>query len=150
MTTLPDEKRAHWDAVYTTRRPDEFSWYQAHPGTSLEFIGRAGKGTKARIVDVGGGASHLVDSLLDHGFRQVTVLDISPEALARARARLGELAKHVTWIAADVTRWTPQGVFDIWHDRAVFHFLVAAEDRRAYRGALATALPSGGQAIIGT
>jgi 2-polyprenyl-3-methyl-5-hydroxy-6-metoxy-1,4-benzoquinol methylase len=104
----------------------------------------------ASIIDVGGGASRLVDALLDQGFRQVTVLDISPEALACTRERLGELAKHVNWTAADVTRWTPPGAFDIWHDRAVFHFLVGAEERRAYKDTLATALPPGGQAIIGT
>jgi SAM-dependent methyltransferase len=150
MTTLPDEKRAHWDAVYTTKKPDEVSWHQAHPSTSLGFIHRTGKGAAARVVDVGGGASRLVDALLDQGFEQVTVLDISPEALERARERLGEMAQHVTWTAADVTRWTPPGAFDIWHDRAVFHFLVGAEERRAYKETMASALPPGGQAIIGT
>jgi SAM-dependent methyltransferase len=148
--TLPiDQRQAHWDSVYATRDPDEVSWYQARPGLSLEFIGRTGKGRDAHIIDVGGGASRLVDALLDDGFQRVTVLDISPEALARARDRLGDRGRLVTWIAADVSRWTPTP-FDIWHDRAVFHFLVDLEDRVAYRRSMAAALPLGGQAIIGT
>ena len=150
MTTPMDQKQAHWDSVYATRSPDEVSWFQAHPGTSLEFIGRTGKGKDARIVDVGGGASRLVDALLDDGFDRVTVLDISQEALARAKERLADRARLVTWVAADITRWAPSSTFDIWHDRAVFHFLVNPEDRRAYRATLASALAVGGQVIIGT
>jgi SAM-dependent methyltransferase len=150
MTTPTDQKQAHWDSVYATRSPDAVSWYQARPGTSLEFIGRTGKGKDARIVDVGGGASCLVDVLLDDGFERVTVLDISQEALGRAKERLGDRARLVNWVAADITRWTPSSAFDIWHDRAVFHFLVNPEDRRAYRATLTSALSVGGQVIIGT
>jgi SAM-dependent methyltransferase len=150
MTMPIDQRQAHWDSVYATKKSDEVSWYQARPGVSLEFIGRAVRSKDARIIDVGGGASRLVDALLDDGFQRVTVLDISPEALARAEERLGDRARLVTWIAADISRWTPPAPFDIWHDRAVFHFLVSLEDRRAYRTALAAALPLGGQAIIGT
>jgi SAM-dependent methyltransferase len=145
-----DERRAHWDHVYATRNPDELAWHQARPALSLELIERAGMGNEARIVDLGGGASRLVDALVDDGFQRVTVLDISPEALGRVKERLGDRARLVTWVAADITRWKPPSAFDIWHDRAVFHFLVEAEDRRAYRATLAAALPVGGQVIIGT
>jgi SAM-dependent methyltransferase len=150
MTRPEQDNRAHWDAVYTARAPEEVSWYQARPDTSLALIARAGKGPGASLVDVGGGASRLVDLLLDAGYRQITVLDLSPVALERARNRLGDRASLVTWLAADVTAWTPSRTFDVWHDRAVFHFLVDAEDRRRYLAVLAAALPPGGQAILGT
>jgi SAM-dependent methyltransferase len=150
MTMPIDPRQAHWDSVYSTKAPDEVSWHQARPGVSLELIERTGKGRDARIIDVGGGASRLVDALLDEGFERVTVLDISPEALARARERLGDRARRVTWETADVSRWKSPATYDIWHDRAVFHFLVEPEDRRSYREAMAAALPRGGQAIIGT
>lgn len=150
MTMPIDQRQAHWDAVYTTKKADEVSWYQARPRVSLEFIERTGKGRDASIIDVGGGASRLIDALLDEGFQQVTVLDISPEALAQTKERLGERARSVTWITADIARWAPPTKFDIWHDRAVFHFLVKPEDREAYRETLAAALDRGGQAIMGT
>ena len=145
-----DEKQAHWDSVYTARKPDEVSWHQARPSVSLELIERAGKGKHARIIDVGGGPSRLVDALLDDGFQQVTVLDISAEALDLAKERLGDRARAVNWITADITRWTPATTFDVWHDRAVFHFLVDPLDRAAYRAALSAALTRDGQAVIGT
>jgi len=144
------DRRAHWDALYTTKAPHEVSWYQARPETSLGLISRARKGQKASIIDVGGGASRLVDLLLDAGHERLTVLDLSPVALERARARLGSRASLVTWLAADVTTWTPAGKFDIWHDRAVFHFLVGAEQRQSYVAAMSAALQQGGQAILGT
>ena len=150
MTMPTDPRQAHWDSVYTTKTAEEVSWFQARPGISLEFIERTGKGRDASIIDVGGGASRLIDALLDEGFQQVTVLDISPEALAQTKERLGERARPVTWITADIARWAPPTKFDIWHDRAVFHFLVKPEDREAYRETLAAALDRGGQAIMGT
>jgi SAM-dependent methyltransferase len=142
--------RAHWDAVYLARAEGEVSWYQARPETSLGLVGRTQKGTDAALVDVGGGASRLVDLLLDAGWRRLTVLDLSPVAMDRARARLGARASLVTWLTDDVTTWTPSTRFDVWHDRAVFHFLVGAEDRRRYLATMARAVPPGGQAILGT
>ncbi|HEY6097934.1 MAG TPA: class I SAM-dependent methyltransferase [Anaeromyxobacter sp.] len=143
-------RRAHWDGVYGSRTADQMSWYQPRPGTSLALIERTGKGTDASIVDVGGGASLLVDALLDRGFGRIAVLDISEAALGRARARLGERASRVRWIAADVTRWRPEGSFDIWHDRALFHFLVGERERETYRTLVSAAVPAGGQVVMGT
>ena len=142
--------RAHWDAVYATKAPHEVSWYQARPETSLGLIARAKNSLQARIIDVGGGASRLVDLLLDAGYQQPTVLDLSSVALEKARARLGDRAPLASWIVEDVTTWEPAGQFDIWHDRAVFHFLVNPEHRRGYVAAMTAALPPGGQAILGT
>ena len=150
MTLPADGLRAHWDAVYSAKAPEEVAWYQARPEASLALIARAQGDRQARVIDVGGGASRLVDLLLGEGYSRVTVLDLSDVALARARARLRDLASLVTWVTADITAWNPSETFDIWHDRAVFHFLVDAEERRAYKNALAVALPSGGQAIVGT
>lgn len=144
------QRRAHWDGVYATKAVDQVSWYQPRPGTSLDLIARTGLGAGASVIDVGGGASLLVDALLDAGYPRVTVLDIAEAALGRARARLGQRAARVEWVAADVTAFRPERRFDIWHDRALFHFLVDERDRLAYREALGAALRAGGQAIIGT
>ena len=144
------ERRAHWDGVYATRATDQVSWYQPRPGTSLELIARTGLGPGSSVIDVGGGASRLVDALLEAGHARVAVLDIAEAALERARARLGGRADRVEWVAADVTTFRPERRFDIWHDRALFHFLVQERDRLAYREALGSALRPGGQAIIGT
>ncbi len=144
------DRHAHWQEVYRTKAESEVSWYQEHPDSSLELIARAGAGQAAPIIDVGGGASRLADHLLDLGFTRLTVLDIAETALAKARSRLGERAGLISWVAADVTRWTPTARFDLWHDRAVFHFLLDAGDRRAYADTLAAALGAGAQAIIGT
>jgi ubiquinone/menaquinone biosynthesis C-methylase UbiE len=142
--------RDHWQQVYGSRAEDEVSWFQARPQTSLALISAAAAGPDARIVDVGGGASRLVDALLDAGHRSVTVLDIAEGALALARRRLGPRAAAVEWITADVTTWEPGAPFDLWHDRAVFHFLTRPEDREAYRATLRRALRRGGQAIVAT
>ncbi len=144
------ERHAHWEHVYSTKADDEVSWYQPRPSTSLELFRRTGGGTDASVVDVGGGASRLVDALLDEGYRRIAVLDVAETALSRARRRLGERASGVEWIAADVTSWTPRSPFDVWHDRALFHFLTEARDREAYLSALAAAVPRGGHAIVGT
>jgi SAM-dependent methyltransferase len=126
------------------------SWYQANPEYSLALMDAAGATRDTRIVDVGGGASRLVDCLLDRGFTDLTVLDIAQGALARARERLGDRAGAVQWIEADVKGFEPAEGWDVWHDRAVFHFLVQAEDREAYRRTLMTSLVPGGHAIIAT
>lgn len=140
----------HWDAAYRTRTADEVSWFQAEPATSLELISRADADPDAPIVDVGGGASTLVDRLLDAGRCDVTVLDVSGEALAVSRARLGDRAGAVSWVVADLLDWTPPRRYDVWHDRAVFHFLTDPADRRRYRDALCSALAPGGVAVLAT
>jgi ubiquinone/menaquinone biosynthesis C-methylase UbiE len=145
-----DATRDHWEGVHRQGAEREVSWYQERPATSLQLVASTGAGASARIVDVGGGASRLVDELLAAGFERVSVLDIAEAALERARQRLGSRASSVSWIASDVTTWNPDGAFDVWHDRAVFHFLVRAEDRAAYRSTLQRALRSGGQAVIAT
>lgn len=145
-----DPRREHWQGVYAKHAVDEVSWYQERPATSLALVRRAAAPPGAAVVDVGGGASRLVDALLDDGYVRVAVLDVSETALARARARLGERAGRVEWLAADVTRWRPARPFDVWHDRALFHFLVDSGERAAYRAALAAALRPGGHAILGT
>jgi len=140
----------HWDTLYRSKAPTAVSWYQESPALSLAMIERSRIDRKARIVDVGGGASTLVDRLLEKGFATVSVLDIAPAALAAAKARLGEQAHRVEWIVADVTAWHPQQPYDLWHDRAVFHFLVHATDRRNYVAALQAALAPGGHVVIAT
>lgn len=142
--------RDHWQGVYEAKAPDAVSWYQETPATSLELIQAAGVGPDARILDVGGGASRLVDHLLENGFRRVGVLDLAGSALHVARARLGAKADAVEWIEGDVTSWEPGEPWDLWHDRAVFHFLVSEEDRAAYRARLLSALRSGGHAVVAT
>lgn len=144
------DRRAHWQGVYARQAADEVSWYEPRPRTSLDLVWRTGAGTRASVVDVGGGASSLVDALLDEGFTQVAVLDVAETALEQAKARLGPRAARVTWIAADVTAWTPDRRFDVWHDRALLHFLVGERERRAYRDAMASAVPVGGHVIVGT
>jgi SAM-dependent methyltransferase len=145
------ERRTHWDAVYTTRQSTEVSWYQAEPTRSLELLGEVGAGPATAIIDVGGGDSTLVDAVVARALGRMTVLDISGAALARARARLGERAREVTWIEADVTRAElPAHAFDVWHDRAVFHFLTAAEDRARYAAVAAAAVRPGGALLMAT
>lgn len=147
---MQDERQEHWRKVYTEKQPDEVSWYQATPAPSLDALDRVGAGPEQSLIDIGGGASTLVDALLDRGWRDVTVLDIAAPALAAAQKRLGQRATVVTWAVADVTTWRPERRHDIWHDRAVFHFLTAPEQRAAYLGALEAGLATGGHAIIAT
>ena len=133
------DRRAHWQTVYTTKAETEVSWFQDRPETSLRLIGQwAAPG--AQVLDVGGGASRLVDHLIAAGYA-VTVLDVAEAALATARARLGDAAGAADWVVADVTRWQPDRMADLWHDRAVFHFLTEEEDRRAYAARMARAVP---------
>jgi SAM-dependent methyltransferase len=140
----------HWQRVWNGREPAAVSWYQPRLETSLQGIAAAGLARDARIIDVGGGASTLVDSLLDLGFSAVTVLDIAQAAIDRARERLGGRAAAVTWIVGDVTAVDLPGTYDLWHDRAVFHFLTERRGREAYVARLRSALRPGGQAILAT
>jgi len=146
-----ENAKTHWDKVYRTKPPDTVSWYRAHLEHSLELIGRVAPDLSAAIIDVGGGESTLVDDLLAKGYRNITVLDISPTAIEVARKRLGELARQVTWLAADVTQAElPPRRYDVWHDRAVFHFLTAADQRAAYVRRVAESMKPGGHVIVAT
>lgn len=143
-------RHTHWEQVYTTKGEREVSWFQESAEPSMELLRAAGANSDTRIIDIGGGASRLVDTLVHDGFQHVTVLDLSEAALSTARARLGAHSETVQWIAADVTRWEPAQTFDIWHDRAAFHFLTEDTDRAAYVGRLRRAVRPGGHVILGT
>ena len=136
--------------VYEGRDLKSLSWYQSEPEPSLRALKRHGAGPPSSLIDLGGGASTLVDALLARGWEEVTVLDIAPSALETAETRLGGEADKVTWEVADVTDWHPARRYDVWHDRAVFHFLVHPDQREAYRQALADGLAPGGLVIIAT
>ena len=144
------DRTAHWQAVYTSKSETEVSWFQQNPSTSLRLIEYAKASIDSAIIDVGGGASRLVDALVVQGFRSIAVLDISAAALDAAKARLGPKSTDVDWIVADVTKWRPARTYDIWHDRAAFHFLTDAADRDAYVDRLKSATTTGSQVIIGT
>lgn len=144
------DRQAHWQEIYESKAETEVSWHQDHPAASLALIKDTGLPKDARIIDVGGGAARLVDHLIEEGWTNITVLDIAPAALDKARRRLGDRAALVTWLAADVVQWTPFKQFDLWHDRTVFHFLTDASDRAAYATVMANAVSSGGHAIVGT
>jgi len=145
-----EDRKSHWERVYATKAETEVSWYQADPAPSLEALARAGADRRAAIIDVGGGTSRLVDRLVDNGYEDVTVLDVSATAIATAKARLGEAGGKVQWLVADATEWTPERPYDLWHDRAAFHFLVDPADRAAYVERLRKALRPGGHAILAT
>jgi SAM-dependent methyltransferase len=140
----------HWEDVYRTKGEREVSWFQEAPALSLELIRSTGATRHSSVVDIGGGASRLVDALVDEGYEAVTVLDLSESALATAKARLAPAAAGVTWIVADVVGWKPRQRYDVWHDRAAFHFLTDADDRTAYIACLREGLRAGGHAIIAT
>jgi 2-polyprenyl-3-methyl-5-hydroxy-6-metoxy-1,4-benzoquinol methylase len=145
------DAKSHWDSVYRTKAPDTVSWYRAHLERSLALIERAAPDRSAAIIDVGGGESTLVDDLLVGGYRHLSVLDISPAAIEVARARVGEPGRDVTWLAADVTQAAlPTHAYDVWHDRAVFHFLTAPDQRAAYVRQLARSVKAGGHVIVAT
>jgi SAM-dependent methyltransferase len=143
-------RKAHWENVYTTKREREVSWFQENPAPSLELTALAGLSADSSIIDIGGGASRLVDALVDRNVGQITVLDLSAAALDAARERLGDRGARVKWLVADVTAWEPSQTYDLWHDRAAFHFLTDASDRSAYVRHLKRAVRSGGHVIIGT
>jgi len=144
------DRQAHWQNVYATKTEKEVSWYQETPTPSLDLIAATGLSDDAAIIDVGGGASRLVDSVLDKGFHQITILDLSAKALEETKKRLGRRADGIDWIAADVTTWEPSHSYDLWHDRAAFHFLTEPADRAAYVLRLKKAVRPGGHAIIAT
>ncbi|MCP3379371.1 class I SAM-dependent methyltransferase [Bradyrhizobium sp. CCGUVB4N] len=146
---MPD-RTTHWDNVYATKGEAEVSWFQDSPAISLEMIRVAHPDHHAAIIDVGGGASRLVDALLQDGYRDIAVLDLSANALDAARKRIGAAASTIDWIVADATTWQPAKTWDIWHDRAAFHFLTDPHDRAAYVERLRSAVAPDGHVIIAT
>ncbi|QRM56221.1 class I SAM-dependent methyltransferase [Sinorhizobium sp. BG8] len=142
--------KAHWEGVYATKAEQDVSWFQPSPTLSLELIAGLGPAADTGVIDIGGGASRLVDELLAKGFETIAVLDLSEKALAVAKARLGGPAARVRWINADVTTWQPSGTYDIWHDRAALHFLTDERDQEAYVSRLRQTVKIGGHAIIAT
>lgn len=142
--------KEHWENIYTSRALTDVSWYQPVPETSLEFVAEANLPKTARIIDVGGGDSFLADHLLDAGYTDITVLDISEHALERARTRLGKRASLVKWIVSDATVFSPSEAYDFWHDRAVFHFLTQEEDIGHYMTVLSKGIRPGGRLVMGT
>ena len=140
---------AHWSKVYTDKAPDEVGWFQAAPTLSLQLIGQAKLKPGAVVVDLGSGVSPLVGALVAKDY-MVTAVDISAPALDKAKVALGDKASQVEWVAADVTQWRPNQVFDLWHDRAVFHFMATPEQRAGYLAALRAGLKPGGFAVMAT
>lgn len=146
---MTQKRKSHWESVYTGKAATEVSWYQEVPDRSLALVESTGISRAAPIIDVGGGASTLVDHLLDSGYSDVTVLDLAAAAFEQARERLGARADQVDWIVSDVTRLQPQRRYQLWHDRAVLHFLTDAADRERYIAVLRQALEPGGSIVIG-
>ena len=143
-----DQRKAHWENVYHSKKPDEVSWFQPTASKSLDLIASTKLSKDGNIIDVGGGASTLVDGLLELGFKNITVLDLSGAALKYAQERLGGNASAIKWIEEDITQFMPEEVFDLWHDRAVFHFLTNEEDRRKYVANVKRGLKQGGFLIV--
>jgi SAM-dependent methyltransferase len=145
------QNAGHWDSIYARKRADELSWYRPHLERSFAFLEKHAVAKSATIIDVGAGTSTFVDDLLERGYGHLTVLDISAAALEAAQQRLGERGRCVKWITGDITRVElPLAAFDFWHDRAVFHFLREAEDRRRYVAAVARAMRPGGHVVVAT
>lgn len=126
------DDKDHWENVYETKNPDEVSWTQKIPQTSLDLIEEASKDRSSKIIDIGGGDSNLTDFLLEKGFKNISVLDISAKALEKTKERLGTQAENVDWIATNITEFKPNRTYDIWHDRATFHFLTTQEEIKKY------------------
>ncbi len=145
------QSKQHWEQVYTTKTATGVSWFQEHARQSLQLIRQTGAASDAGIIDVGGGASTLVDDLLEEGYSNLTVLDLSETALSTAKERLGKRAGDAAWLVGDITRVElPRHAYDIWHDRAVFHFLTTREEREAYVYAVIRAVKPGGHVIVAT
>lgn len=142
------QRKKHWEIVYETKNQDEVSWTQEIPKTSLAFIHSFGLDKSAKIIDIGGGDSKLVDHLLDQGFQNITVLDISEKALEKAKIRMGEKATKVNWIVSDILDFEPTETYDVWHDRAAFHFLTTEEEIEKYKSIVNKSVA--GFLIIGT
>ncbi len=145
------DARSHWENVYTTKAPEAVSWYRLHLEKSLEIVERVAPDRSVAIIDVGGGESTLVDDLLARGYQNVAVLDVSPTAIDVAKRRLGRAADSVQWIVGDITSVElPSSAYDVWHDRAVFHFLTEKEQRAAYARQVARVVKPGGYVLVST
>ncbi len=144
------DKKKHWETIYETKALVDTSWYQKKPVTSLQFIEDLKISKTAKIIDVGGGDSFLIDHLLELGYTDITVLDISEKAIKRAKERLGDKADLIKWIVSDVTAFVPKAAYDVWHDRAAFHFLTAMDDIDKYIRAAKNGIKKEGHLIIGT
>ncbi|RYY01056.1 MAG: class I SAM-dependent methyltransferase [Gammaproteobacteria bacterium] len=142
--------KEHWENVFTTKAEDEVSWFQPYPKTSMEFVDLFNLPLNANIIDIGGGDSHFVDALLDKGYKNIYVLDISSTAIERAKQRLGSRASKVNWIVSDITEFEPPVQFDFWHDRAAFHFLTSEEKIYKYVSIAEDAIKKIGYLILGT
>jgi SAM-dependent methyltransferase len=143
-------QKQHWEDIYITKEETDFSWFQEYPKTSVEFLSLFQLPKNASIIDIGGGDSHFVDALLDLGYENISVLDISGTAIDRAKKRLGEKAKNVNWIVSDITTFTPTAQFDFWHDRAAFHFLTTTNKIEKYVQIAENAIHTNGYLILGT
>jgi 2-polyprenyl-3-methyl-5-hydroxy-6-metoxy-1,4-benzoquinol methylase len=143
-------RKRHWDKVWAKAQPDKLSWFQPEPEVSLELIEASGIERSARVIDVGGGASLLVDRLLERGYTNLAVLDLSEAAIGHAKTRLGDLAEDLRWYTKDVTDFCAEQPFDLWHDRAVLHFLTTRRDQQSYVKSLLRSLDCGGHVIIST
>jgi 2-polyprenyl-3-methyl-5-hydroxy-6-metoxy-1,4-benzoquinol methylase len=143
-------KQAYWENIYSTKTEDEVSWFQPYPRMSMEFVDLSKISPAANIIDIGGGDSHFVDALLDKGFQNIWVLDISANAIEKAKERLGKRASKVNWVVSDVTEFQPPVQFDLWHDRAAFHFLTTEEKIYQYVSIAQDAIKKNGYLTLGT
>lgn len=144
------DRKKHWENIYQTKELKEVSWFQPTPETSLSFFKEFDVPRNAKVIDIGGGDSFLVDHLLDLGYQDITVLDISSAAINRAKQRLGELADNVKWIVSDATIFQPAETYDFWHDRAAFHFLTDEQEVSSYLDTAAKSINPSGTLVIGT
>ncbi|MBT4484686.1 MAG: class I SAM-dependent methyltransferase [Candidatus Latescibacteria bacterium] len=144
------DRKKHWEKIFEMKKPNEVSWYQEIPETSLTFLNSFNLPKTAKIIDIGGGDSFFVDNLIELGYQNITVLDISEKALEKARTRLGGKAEKITWITSDVTEFQPDTQYDFWHDRVTFHFLTDEDDIEKYITIMKSSLNSEGYLVIGT
>lgn len=142
--------KQHWENIYNTKSQEELSWFQSYPKNSMDFVALFDLPLTANIIDIGGGDSHFADALLDKGYQNIWVLDISANAIERAKKRLGENASKIHWIVSDVTTFEPPVKFDLWHDRAAFHFLISADKINKYVSIAEDAIKQKGYLILGT
>jgi len=149
-TATEIDRKAYWDKIYNTKQPNEVSWFEAEPLTSLDFVKQLGLPISARIFDNGGGESFFVDKLLEQGYKDITVLDISEAALTKVKERLGEKADKINWIVADEAWCNPGCQYDLWHDRAAFHFLTDEKEIRNYVNTISNCIRPGGYFVIAT
>jgi cyclopropane fatty-acyl-phospholipid synthase-like methyltransferase len=150
MDVLDSAIQQHWDKLYSTKAENEVSWFQPYPKTSMEFVELFHLPVNANIIDIGGGDSHFVDALIEKGYQNIWVLDISSNSIERAKQRLGEKSLQVHWIISDVVNFEPPVPFDLWHDRAAFHFLTSEEKINKYVCIAENAIKRNGYLILGT